>query len=342
MLGLIALAVLALHAWMLVQWPTSARFGFEKSARAALQFRPIETVVPRPAPDDVASVGQAVENEAEKVTEPPAPPARLPAVADASEAPPAAPAAAQEPVRPIEGIAGIGEPSSASAAAAAANAPEGEAPPTYPTRLPEPATLRYRIQVGATTGQSRLVWVQDGRSYGVMLEAVDDQGQPLLRQMSHGSVDAAGLAPQRFLDRRRGHSAGAANFQRDIGRITFSGPSLEYPLFPGVQDRLSWIAQLAAIAQAAGEVPAQVTLFVVGARGGGAWTLVSQGQEEVATPGGTVRAAKLVREPQGPDDWRIEVWLDPQRGWWPARVLMSVPRFGALFELQHLAGPGHG
>ena len=38
---------------------------------------------------------------------------------------------------------------------------------------------------------------------------------------------------------------------RDIGRITFSGPSLEYPLFPGVQDRLSWIAQLAAIAQAA-------------------------------------------------------------------------------------------
>jgi hypothetical protein len=345
LLGAVVLAVLVLHAWMLGQWPGGGRFGLGGTARPALQFRPIQAVPPRPAAEPEAAAAE------EAAAEPPAPKpeTRLAAVADASQAPPPATAASEpsiaepapEAVRPPEGSAGVGDPATAAAPPSADAVPQGDPPPVYSTRLPAPASIRYRIQVGAATGQSRLVWVQDGRSYGVMLEAVDDHGQPLLRQMSHGGVDAAGLAPQRFLDRRRGHSAGAVNFQHDAGKITFSGPGLEYPLFPGVQDRLSWVPQLAAIVQAAGEVPKEVTLFVVGTRGGGAWTLVAQGEEQVATPAGAIRATRMVREPQGQDDWRVEVWVDPQRGGWPARLLMSVPRFGALFELQLVAGPGH-
>ena len=35
--------------------------------------------------------------------------------------------------------------------------------------------------------------------------------------------------------------------QREAGRITFSGPQVEYPLLPGAQDRISWLLQLAAV-----------------------------------------------------------------------------------------------
>ena len=343
LLGVVVLTVLLLHAWMLGQWPGGKRFGAGGTARTALQFRPIQIVTPQPVEPETTPTAELAE-------EPPAPQpeTRLAAVADASEAPPPAAAPAESPAPdpappatpPAEGSAGVGEPATTGAPASVGALPQGDPPPVYPTKLPAPATLIYRIQVGTASGQSRLVWVQDGRSYGVMLEAVDAHGQPLLRQMSHGGVDAAGLAPQRFLDRRRGHSAGAVNFQREAGKITFSGPGLEYPLFPGVQDRLSWIAQLAAIVQAAGEVPKEVTLFVLGTRGGGAWTLVAQGEEQIATNSGTLRATRLLREPQGQDDWRVEIWVDPQRDGWPVKLVMSVPRFGALFELLLIGGPG--
>ena len=78
------------------------------------------------------------------------------------------------------------------------------------------------------------------------------------------------MAPVRLVDRRRARELRAANFQRDVQRITFSGPQLDYPLSPGAQDRLSWMIQLPAIQPAdpaLSTTDARVTLFVVGTRG---------------------------------------------------------------------------
>ena len=98
--------------------------------------------------------------------------------------------------------------------------------------------------------------------------------------------------------------------------------------------------QLAAIAQAAGGVPPELSLFVVDARGAGdLWTFKLQGSEPINTGKGTVQALKLLREPQQLHDWRVEAWLDPQQGYWPARLRMSLPRSGAVFDLSLLAEP---
>ena len=80
-----------------------------------------------------------------------------------------------------------------------------------------------------------------GDRYRLTLER---SGQAALGSDSQGRLGAAGLAPERYVESRRGREQRAVNFQHEAGRITFSGPQLQYPLLPGAQDRLSWICLL--------------------------------------------------------------------------------------------------
>lgn len=255
----------------------------------------------------------------------PQPPAPHNALADDTRAGAADPdAAADEPGPPGDG---------------AASGP-AQPPPIYPTRLPDPVRLLYRLQLPQRNVPAQLTWAPEADRYHLRLEATGPLGQPVLVQTSQGGFDAAGLAPERFVDRRGARGARAANFQRDIGRITFSGPRIEHPAWPGAQDRLSWMAQLAAICAAAGAMPPQVSMFVVDGRGlGDVWTFVDQGVETVATALGPVQATQVVREPQQLIDWRVQAWLDPRRGWWPVVLRMTVPRSGVIFELHLQAEP---
>jgi hypothetical protein len=171
-----------------------------------------------------------------------------------------------------------------------------------------------------------LHWQHDDARYELRLEAAVASA-PAFEWHSIGSLDAAGVAPDRFVDRRRGRGAQAANFQRDIGKLTFSGPSLELPLPPGAQDRLSWMPQLAGIVAAeparwrAGE---RIRLFVAGARGEAElWTFSVHGPESLLLPGEQLTAWKLVREPDRPYGTRVDVWLDPGRHYFPVRARLS-------------------
>jgi hypothetical protein len=148
----------------------------------------------------------------------------------------------------------------------------------------------------------------------------------VLEQASHGAVDANGLAPERFTDQRIRRPLQAAIFRRELGRIGFSGPPHELPLWPGVQDRLSWMLQVAAIVaaeparRAAGE---RIELQVVGARGDASlWGFQVLGEQRIETPGGPVRALHLKREPRGSRDTAAEVWLDPARHHLPVRATL--------------------
>jgi hypothetical protein len=211
--------------------------------------------------------------------------------------------------------------------------------PVYATRLPEPGVWRYRLTRGAAVGRAQLRWQPDPalRRYELQLEGwVDDV--PVLDWVSRGAIDAAGIAPERFALRRRSKDREAANFQRDAGKVTFSGPTHELPLVAGVQDRLSWLVQLPAILQAEpmrlAAAGAKVDLLVVGARGGGdVWTFEVAGTETV----GETPALKLVREPRREQDLRVEVWLDPVHDHRLLRARMIPTQYGTPLELE-LAG----
>ena len=220
-----------------------------------------------------------------------------------------------------------------------------EAPPVYATRIPLPVRLRYALRYNGRTGDATLDWRHDGARYQLALEGLGAT-EALVVQASQGGFDSAGLAPERFTDRRRGGRLQAANFRRDIGRIGFSGPSLDYPAWPGAQDRLSWLAQFVAIRAAAaasasasasaGAVgPSTTSLFVVDARGTAAlWHFQPDGETWLATPLGRLATQRWRREPPRPEGLRVEVWLDAARGHWPVQLRFTALRSGDVFELR--------
>jgi len=212
-------------------------------------------------------------------------------------------------------------------------------PPLYRTRLPPAATLRYEVRRAFLRGDGEIRWQPAGGEYRLVLEA-RLAGVTLLLQTSEGALGPEGLAPRRFLDQRGRRAAQAANFVRASGKITFSGSAVEWPLLPGSQDRLSWMIQLAGIAAGQPELLREgghISMAVVGARGDAAvWTLRVAGREDVAAVRARVHAVKLVRDPRSEHDTSAEIWLDPERSYFPVRAILrnssGAPDYELLLE----------
>ncbi len=214
--------------------------------------------------------------------------------------------------------------------------------PVYRTKLPPPVTLSYELTYGRFTGHGELAWRPSGNSYEARLEG-RVAGLKIITLASQGGIDAAGLAPVRYTDQRRGRGEQAANFQRKAGKISFSGNPAEFPLLQGSQDRLSWMLQLAAIALAEPKRVAggsRIVLHVVGARGDAdVWSFQVEGPEEVSTPDGAVKTIKLLREPRKPHDTRVEVWLAPSLHYLPIRAKQTTENSSWDLRLQSSQPP---
>lgn len=332
-LALLVPAVLALHALVLGLLPLGVGGDWPADAkRQPLQVRQLPAAAPAvafpvaPAPAVPVPRGPALRTPAPvegAAGLPPAPAQAPPTPEPATAAASAADAAPLEAPPPAPAATLMADAAPAPAAPAADPA-GGAPPPVFATRFPPAASLQYDLRRGVLSGQGQIHWrPADGR-YELLLSATV-LGVQALDWSSTGALDAAGLAPERFLDRRRGGRSNAANFQRAAGRITFSGPAVEYPLLPGAQDRLSWAVQLAAIVAAdpARFGPgAEVPMFVTGARGdAGLWTFAVQAREDLELPAGPVpQALRLRRQRDKPHDTTVEVWLDPARHWLPVRM----------------------
>jgi hypothetical protein len=208
--------------------------------------------------------------------------------------------------------------------------------PVYRTSFPPAATLSYELRRGTLAGMGELHWKPDGERYEVRLEG-RVAGLHVLTETSTGTVDANGLAPLRYTDWRARRGTVAANFQRDKGRITYSGPQAQFPLPPGAQDRVSWMLQIGAVLNAEPQhaTPGgRIVMFVSGARAdAGPWTFRYVATEEVAGPDGVIRAVKFTREPRQTHDRQVEVWLAPQHRHLPVRARFSTAANGEVFDL---------
>ena len=333
LLTLVGVALL-LHAALL----SGVQLGLpqpERSAAAPVQVRM------RRAPDAVAAiVAPAAEPSVAPPPQPAAPqpaPARVPtprvkaAASQAVAAVPPPPADVTN-AAPAASAASVTE---TRAAAATSASREGEIP-LYRTLFPPPLTLHYALSRGALSGTGELQWRPADGQYQLRLEG-RLAGRPVLVQNSQGGFDDAGIAPLRFTDQRMRRDVKAANFQRAVGKITFSGPSTEYPLLIGAQDRLSWMIQLAAVAAAEPQRLApggKVALYVVGARGDAdLWIFRYVAHEDVATVAGPVPAVKFAREPRGAYDTQVEAWLAPAHHHLPVRARLSHSPDSEALEL---------
>ena len=340
-LGALSVAALLLHwaalsgvAWT---WPTHEP---PPLPAATLQVRVVDAPA---APVAAVRVTEPLPPETAAVPSPP-----RPVVAVRSRPVPAAPPRAVAP-------AALAVPSVAEAAAppppitlalnapAAVTAPSAspaeDAIPHYRTQLPPAATLRYEMQRGLLRGTGDLSWRPQGDHYELRLVA-SVSGLTVLTQVSTGGFDAAGIAPQRFTDQRLRRGTAAANFQRAAGKITFSGPSTEFPLRDGAQDRLSWMLQLAAIVAAEPHLAtpgAKVVMYVVGSHGDASvWSFRCVGPETVDTRAGGIAAVRFTREPREPYDTTVQVWLDPLQHHLPVRATQKSGEKDEGFDLRLL------
>ena len=295
-----------------------------------------------PAAPSAEASARSVESASSAASEP------APAVAAASAPEPAEPAASQPvlvqapPEAPLASAPAVAEaaPEAASAVARAASATflaaGEEPPPTYKTVLPAPVTLRYEVRRGFFRGTGEIRWQPAGDRYELHLDA-RLAGITLLSQTSQGEIGAVGLEPARFLDQRARRAAQAANFKRDNGTITFSGPATEWPLLAGTQDRLSWMIQLVGIVAADPERAtdgATISMVLVGARGeASVRTLRYAGRDNAETASGTVPALKFVVAGRSPYDTSYEIWLDPARGYLPVHATARNGAGDAEFDL---------
>ena len=316
----------------------------EHSAAASVQVRMLKApeaavAVAPPAAEPAATPPPAVEAPPPIAAPQPATPrTQTPHVeAAAPQAPAAVPPvpAASAPPNAESTAELTAEPTSEPVVAAVAPASrEGEIP-LYRTLFPPPLTLHYTLSRGLLSGTGELQWRPAGDRYALRLEG-RLAGINVLLQTSQGGFDDAGIAPLRFTDQRMRRDVKAANFQREVGKITFSGPSTEFPLLIGTQDRLSWMIQLAAVAAAEPQRLApggKVALYVVGARGeADLWVFRYVAHEQVVSGADTVAAVKFARQPRGLHDTEVEAWLDPARHHLPVRARLSNSPDGEALE----------
>ena len=330
--------MLLAHAWLLHGLPHGPGPGWQAPGPRPLQVRQIATAdsAPRvPAPESRADPKAA-----------PAPAKAPQGGPSASPDGSAAPIAQTQTQTQTQTQAQTQAPTQATTGAEAEAAmPGGQPIPTYRTQLPPPARLQYELRRGTAQGTAELRWSPEPGHYRLSLQG-DVPRPSALGWASQGGFDEAGIAPLRYAESRRGREVRATNFQRDDSRVTFSGPSVEYPLTAGAQDRVSWMLQLAGVLAAdpgLAEAERQVSMWVTGTRGDGeVWTFTVQGTATLELPIGRVDGTvHLIREPRRPYDTQVQVWLDPARHYLPVQVQWRVRASGEgqALRLQALEVP---
>ncbi|OGB31105.1 MAG: hypothetical protein A3F78_00790 [Burkholderiales bacterium RIFCSPLOWO2_12_FULL_61_40] len=213
------------------------------------------------------------------------------------------------------------------AATAEADTPSAEPPAAYQYTIPGSVRIKYDIK-GEIKGipyfvNGELLWLHDGKTYDARTEI----SHFLLGsrvQTSKGELTLQGLEPIRFGDKVR--SEVAAHFERSKNKVSFSANTPDVPLLPGTQDQLSVFVQLASML---GSDPnlftagSSVTFQTVGPRSAEVWVFKVGTWEQLALPGGTLRALKFTKDPLGENDARAEVWLAPDLNNLPARIRLT-------------------
>lgn len=257
--------------------------------------------------------------------EPAAPARAAPPVSVVLQPPPTLPVALPEPAPPA-----LPTPTHRAARAKAqAPAPAVEAPAALPDapllRLAGPAAWRYRLRQGGQDGEALLAWQPqpDGRYSLRLTRRIGERALPAWESL--GYTGRAGLAPERFALQREGRDRQAVNFDAEGRRVSFSASTAQLDLPEGAQDRLSWWLQLAALVQASNAQSAMPggrwRIWVAGLRGElREWTFEAVDAEP--QDAGTLH---LRRQPLGPHDPGIDLWLDPARGYWPVRLRQGDP-----------------
>ncbi|EIF28773.1 Protein of unknown function (DUF3108) [Burkholderia sp. Ch1-1] len=262
----------------------------------------------------------------------------LTALQPARQAAPAAPAAASDAVASAPDAASPNAAPNAAASTAgaptAASAPQ--ASPGVKFSIPPSGELQYDTFYNGVRNQPGTIhWTSSAQSYE-MVVSVPLPFVGAFVYSSHGRIDAFGLAPDQYIEKRGRRAEDIAIFNRTDRKIAFTRTPAALPLPDGAQDRFSMVMQLASLVRgdpAAYKPGVTRQFFVVDNDSGENWPVETIGDETIRTDRGFLDTRHFKRLPRRDGDLRrIDVWLAPSLGWLPARIVQTEPN-GTQFEL---------
>lgn len=341
--GVALVVVLVLHA-LAALWLTRSRDAFTPPAPAEI---PVQIELLKPRPIERQPAPKPAEHPAEPAPAKPAPaapkraakPAPSPEpvltstqTAEQGEPPPAAASAASA----ASGAAGASGTQAASAGEAGSAATPGPATSGVKFAPPPPGDLQYdTFYNGMQNMIGTIHWRTDGRTYDLSVSMPVPFVGPFSYR-SEGRIDAFGVAPDRYVEKRGKRPEDIAIFNREIRQVVFTRTPNNAPLPDGVQDRFSMLMQLSGLVRgnpSAYQPGVTQQFFVIDNNNGETWPIMVIGDEDVQTQAGIVRARHFMRLPRRDGDTRrIDMWLAPSLGWLPARLVQSEPN-GTQIEL---------
>ncbi|OXI46450.1 DUF3108 domain-containing protein [Burkholderia aenigmatica] len=346
--GIALVVVLVLHT-LAAFWLMRNRDAFTPPEPAEvpvqielLKPQPIERQPAPPAPKPVEQPA-APAQAAPKAAAPKPAPAPEPVLTSTQTAehgePPAAASAAS-------GVPGASGAHAASAAGAASAATPGPATQGVKFTAPPSGDLQYdTFYNGMQNMIGTIRWRTDGRTYDLSVSMPVPFVGPFTYR-SEGRIDAFGVAPDRYVEKRGKRPEDIAIFNREIRQVVFTRTPNNAPLPDGVQDRFSMLMQLSGLVRgnpAAYKPGVTQQFFVIDNNSGETWPITVIGDEQVQTQTGIINARHFMRLPRrNGDTRRIDMWLAPSLGWLPARLVQTEPNGAQIELLWHgrLAAPG--
>jgi hypothetical protein len=274
-----------------------------------------------------ARVSPQQESASEPATEPATAPTPLPAINEATsnQTVPAATSqtatVAPQDAVPAEAIA------DKSASAAAPLIPD-QAPPLFDkVSLPPAAELVYKVTAAKEgrklEGRGSINWQPNGEHYSITGEA----GMlffTVLSYKSTGTINASGIAPELYVEKRFRKSETNTHFHRERKTISFSASTNSYASKGGEQDRASVIWQIAALGRGDGSkfVPGLVfEIQIAGVRSASNWRIYVNDKENIDLDGRPTEAWHLTLMPaEQSNELQFELWLAPQKEWYPVKL----------------------
>lgn len=259
--------------------------------------------------------------------------------AETQAAPPPARAASETEANAAAGASAPGGDRAAAAGpASGANAASTKGATSAGVRfsVPPSGNLRYNtFYNGVQNEPGTIRWSSDGDGYA-MVVSVPLPFVGTFSYESRGRIDAFGLAPERYVEKRGRRPEDVTTFDRPAKRIGFTRTGATVALPDGAQDRFSMVMQLASLVRGNPDVykPGVTrTFYVADNDSGEQWPIETIGDESIQTGEGFLEARHFMRLPRHEGDRRrIDVWLAPSLGWLPARIVQTEPN-GSQFEL---------
>ena len=202
--------------------------------------------------------------------------------------------------------------------------------------IPPSGDLQYDTFYNGVRNQPGTIhWMSDGTQYE-MVVSVPLPFVGTFSWTSRGHVDAFGLAPDQYIEKRGHRTPDVTTFNRSAKQIQFTRTTTTLALPDAAQDRFSMVMQLASLVRGDPDAyrPGVTREFYVADNDSGEiWPVMTIGDETVQTDHGNVTARHFMRMPRrAGDKRRIDVWLAPSLGWLPVRLVQTEPD-GNEFEL---------